>query len=205
MRRSASSRRGLSPRVRGNPPPILSGANGHGSIPACAGEPRCFPAALRLPTVYPRVCGGTSTHPLRSHLHPGLSPACAGEPGTCHGLPSATRVYPRVCGGTCRRGWNHEHQLGLSPRVRGNHERARPDGNLVGSIPACAGEPGTAQGIARRAAVYPRVCGGTFPQVADTGDRLGLSPRVRGNLSMSGSVEGALRSIPACAGEPLDI
>ena len=29
------------------------------SIPACAGEPMMPAAAMMMPTVYPRVCGGT--------------------------------------------------------------------------------------------------------------------------------------------------
>ena len=33
---------------------------------------------------------------------------------------------------------------GLSPRVRGNQDRLRGDGYLMGSIPARAGEPSSA-------------------------------------------------------------
>ena len=51
-------------------------------------------------------------------------------------------------------------------------------------------------------AVYPRVCGGTrviqFPRRPGPG----LSPRVRGNRYAIACVRRALRSIPACAGEP---
>ena len=53
---------------------------------------------------------------------------------------------------------------------------------MVGSIPACAGEPPHCSGTCRFNRVYPRVCGGThFPiyRLAQT-----------------------TRSIPACAGEP---
>ena len=77
--------------------------------------------------------------------------------------------------------------LGLSPRVRGNHQRIHacassdprvcggPD-RIVGSIPACAGEPRP--------------------------DTLHLSPRVRGNLCLAPCRPPSRRSIPACAGEP---
>ena len=132
---------GLSPRVRGNP---------HQPLPSVAGT-----------GVYPRVCGGTVSAGdgggevaglsprVRGNLglDPGVDgnrgsiPACAGEP-----LPLGTdaeyaRVYPRVCGGTayirnaCRR------KGGLSPRVRGNPRRIALAPALIGSIPACAGEP----------------------------------------------------------------
>ena len=50
---------GLSPRVRGNPMPVLGGLTLRGSIPACAGEPWLRPKQDSLGKVYPRVCGGT--------------------------------------------------------------------------------------------------------------------------------------------------
>ena len=53
------SRRGLSPRVRGNRGVGLPLAGVNGSIPACAGEPPGYAAALLAKQVYPRVCGGT--------------------------------------------------------------------------------------------------------------------------------------------------
>ena len=52
-------RRGLSPRVRGNPAQRASSWHHPGSIPACAGEPRTRRYALPTSGVYPRVCGGT--------------------------------------------------------------------------------------------------------------------------------------------------
>ena len=51
--------RGLSPRVRGNRPASDRPAGFQGSIPACAGEPSYVCCEGSLPTVYPRVCGGT--------------------------------------------------------------------------------------------------------------------------------------------------
>ena len=51
--------RGLSPRVRGNPPPHASALATPGSIPACAGEPRLLAPGCIPHRVYPRVCGGT--------------------------------------------------------------------------------------------------------------------------------------------------
>ena len=53
------SARGLSPRVRGNPGWEQLGANGTGSIPACAGEPHGGSPYPSVMSVYPRVCGGT--------------------------------------------------------------------------------------------------------------------------------------------------
>ena len=66
-----------------------------------------------------------------------------------------------MCGGT--KSWLVRSLCtsGLSPRVRGNPNLAAYRGGFFGSIPACAGEPGSkAMGKPFRG-VYPRVCGGT--------------------------------------------
>ena len=95
---------GLSPRVRGNLLCRLADVSPRWSIPACAGEPARDTERQPLPSVYPRVCGGT--RPCRWHCsrYRGLSPrvrgnrvahrgrnrvngsipACAGEPRPLH-------------------------------------------------------------------------------------------------------------------------
>ena len=82
-------------------------------------------------------------------------------------------------------------------RVRQHDHRAR-----VGSIPACAGEPGEldAQHLFRR--VHPRVCGGAISAWPREKVKTGPSPRVRGSLSHGGPALSIRGSIPACAGEP---
>ena len=50
-------------------------------------------------------------------------------------------VYPRVCGGTDTATTKEVLLEGLSPRVRGNRHRYPQNGGVLGSIPACAGEP----------------------------------------------------------------
>ena len=72
----------------------------------------------------------------------------------------------------------------------------------IGSIPACAGEPGASPGHLERGAVYPRVCGGTNKTNRATIPISGLSPRVRGNLPSRRRDRRPRGSIPACAGEP---
>ena len=56
--------RGLSPRVRGNPPARLNRSWRAWSIPACAGEPAAGVNVTGIwegiQQVYPRVCGGTA-------------------------------------------------------------------------------------------------------------------------------------------------
>ena len=74
------SQRGLSPRVRGNPPACILYMPSWGSIPACTGEPVAFDGALAAVKVYPRVYGGTRAFlPFRS-LSIGLSPRVRGNP-----------------------------------------------------------------------------------------------------------------------------
>ena len=192
------------------------------SIPACAGEPPHEGARRSLRGVYPRVCGGTAYRGECRHAKRGLSPrvrgnqrpsprpghqrgsipACAGEPPPGRGRRRWRWVYPRVCGGTTNSCAIIHDVWGLSPRVRGNlnppHQVAVDDG----SIPACAGEPPAHIAVARIGWVYPRVCGGTDLVALIELDRLGLSPRVRGNLGTSCGDSGKGGSIPACAGEP---
>ena len=71
--------RGLSPRVRGNLDTLISRLSTIGSIPACAGEPKCSPGRRGRPRVYPRVCGGTIGSALTLCLYLGLSPRVRGN------------------------------------------------------------------------------------------------------------------------------
>ena len=86
--------------------------------------------------------------------------------------------------------------------MRGNRELTATPSGQERSIPACAGEPTEARTMRPFSRVYPRVCGGTGHIQADSTDKQGLSPRVRGNLRGWQRAAGADRSIPACAGEP---
>ena len=49
---------------------------------------------------------------------------------------------------------------------------------------------------------YPRVCGGTVRSRHRRASAAGLSPRVRGNLSLDFFRDDLAGTIPACAGEP---
>ena len=162
IKRKGLSRTGLSPRVRGNRLGHSKSAS-TGSIPACAGEPPLSPSASSATWVYPRVCGGTLLSP----------PHCG----------SAIWVYPRVCGGT----------LPKCPLRIADLDRVYP--RVCGGTRAEG--PGRCSGW-----VYPRVCGGTgrYP----TGLLVdGVYPRVCGGTARADRTrivrEG---SIPACAGEP---
>ena len=213
---------GLSPRVRGNRLRLLYRENLPGSIPACAGEPSSCAYRQATHMVYPRVCGGTRIERRFTGSGRGLSPrvrgnhtlagssrwrmrsipACAGEPHYDHRQRCNPKVYPRVCGGTTPPHYTTGDTPGLSPRVRGNHHHRRWPGQARRSIPACAGEPTGRGGGWYAVWVYPRVCGGTAFGLGSMCGRRGLSPRVRGNLTMAILHRSDIGSIPACAGEP---
>ena len=94
---------------------------------------------------------------------------------------------------------------GLSPRVRGNPSRGRRFTAPARSIPAGAGEPVALKYDGCGVQVYPRGCGGTAVGGTGVGVGVGLSPRVRGNHCRRYVVLGESRSIPAGAGEPVDL
>ena len=213
---------GLSPRVRGNPAAAPAAIADARSIPACAGEPATRKRITCSCRVYPRVCGGTgvigSLYVAALGLSPrvrgnppqtgsrvtsrGSIPACAGEPWQRSGDRHQYWVYPRVCGGTAATPSGRATARGLSPRVRGNHGKGPHRRYAPGSIPACAGEPASPGRWSPTSRVYPRVCGGTSQCLRQAWTEKGLSPRVRGNPRTISGWNGALRSIPACAGEP---
>ena len=107
-----------------------------------------------------------------------------------------------MCGGTASWRAVPSGTAGLSPRVRGNRDERVVGCVCAGSIPACAGEPVTADVVSGASTVYPRVCGGTACFRSDGTEIGGLSPRVRGNPHAIDPSIMSRRSIPACAGEP---
>ena len=173
----------------------------NGSIPAHAGEPSRCRTRTRSARVYPRACGGTSRCGWPGRTTTGLSPrmrgnqapqagslgglgsipAHAGEPGGPGLRLAGARVYPRACGGTRPPQKVATSNAGLSPRMRGNRPLGLVGVDVVGSIPAHAGEPRRSRSRARPLRVYPRACGGTWEASTWQCEAPGLSPRMRGN------------------------
>ena len=110
-------------------------------------------------------------------------------------------VYPRVCGGSGPFQSVRDGALGLSPRVRGKPYQRSFRNRHSRSIPACAGEAGTATQEASQWTVYPRVCGGSRAVPSRYASGAGLSPRVRGKPIQNIDLVQTAGSIPACAGE----
>ena len=152
---------GPSPRVRGSLEPRSFHDGRVGTIPACAGEPRCCASFARASGDHPRVCGGAPSsnyvvtavpgpsprvrgsldveNPVTGNM--GTIPACAGEPKRLSPPGLSTRDHPRVCGGARRSLRATVIETGPSPRVRGSPNAAPTRAPDAGTIPACAGEP----------------------------------------------------------------
>ena len=180
---TAASAAGLSPRVRGKPPPAGYRQPDQRSIPACAGEAPAIGPLTTAVRVYPRVCGGSALakggvigvaglSPRVRGKHHALSqsgvwrrsiPACAGEALSDANFAVRGAVYPRVCGGSDMRARYYLAQNGLSPRVRGKRAISTTAPGHWGSIPACAGEARYTTRSTAVNRVYPRVCGGSGP------------------------------------------
>ena len=133
----------------------------------------------------------------------GSIPACAGEPPDRIMMYLQHEVDPRVCGGAAHTRAARDPITGRSPRVRGSPLRLRQIAQDLRSIPACAGEPIRPSPDQTLDGVDPRVCGGAVSPEAAFGFRRGRSPRVRGSRANTAINADYVRSIPACAGEPL--
>ncbi len=152
----------------------------------------------------PRLRGNPCQFHLVGELA-GSIPAPAGEPTSLTLLGAGPTVYPRACGGTSSCSRCSPWMRGLSPRLRGNHALQVLVESLERSIPAPAGEPTTRRIRRSPSSVYPRACGGTIHSWSRGGISAGLSPRLRGNLPEDPRALGSVGSIPAPAGEPLDV
>ena len=74
---------------------------------------------------------------------------------------------------------------------------------MIGPIPASAGETDGDQRSADAAAAYPRERGGNFVLVLSAAYREGLSPRARGKPATPAHINPASGPIPASAGETI--
>ena len=88
----------------------------------------------------PRVRGNL-VNPRSESIREGSIPARAGEPTTAARRWASGTVYPRACGGTFSTSASLLSMRGLSPRVRGNPSPTVTEADMMGPIPARAGEP----------------------------------------------------------------
>ena len=169
----------------------------------CGGTSSTIASRGRIPGLSPHVRGNLRRARL-GKWDAGSIPACAGEPHGCLLCVNGIRVYPRMCGGTSVVLAWASGMPGLSPHVRGNPVPSYGDHERGGSIPACAGEPAARVRVWTASWVYPRMCGGTALNDGLVPRFRGLSPHVRGNHLCLRHPRDSYRSIPACAGEPIE-
>ena len=191
-----------------------------GSSPRMRGTPRKRRFTTRSTVDHPRVCGehwidrngtpqylgssprmrGTPTLPAGSKSPSRIIPAYAGNTPRCLYPTCSCRDHPRVCG---------EHNIvfvpynlyrGSSPRMRGTLTTIRCAPELIGIIPAYAGNTFRPCRLVVRGRDHPRVCGEHVCQYGRVHIERGSSPRMRGTLTpiLSGSVHTGI--IPAYAG-----
>ena len=112
----------------------------------------------------------------------GTIPASAGPPfGRVYGV-NEVGDYPRECGATAT--------------------ILKACNLKEGTIPASAGPPASRSSGVKPCWDYPRECGATFKFAVVPVESQGLSPRVRGHLSLLSVFSARARTIPASAGPP---
>ena len=148
----------------------------------------------------PRVRGSPSL-PFSTFLLTRSIPTCAGQPKRNAPRPIFSQVYPHVCGAAKSMLVQAGQPYGLSPRVRGSLRVGFIAYTFQRSIPTCAGQPIASAAFAFGIRVYPHVCGAAIYVLLYIVAGIGLSPRVRGS-QCTGCISN--RSIPTCAGQPLD-
>ena len=190
-------------------------------IPACAGNSPPAAGAGASTTVHPRVCGelpgARRSAPRRRRFIPacagnsrtapetvapanGSSPRVRGTPAADRDVHAGQRFIPACAGNSANRLFRRPSPP-VHPRVCGelvDQWSERIDPNRF--IPACAGNSCSRRNCGGRTAVHPRVCGELGIAFADSVQRVGSSPRVRGTLDQLGRLRNGLRFIPACAG-----
>ena len=152
---------GLSPRLRGNPPPGGGQSTPLRSIPALTGKPSPPSTDCRSGEVYPRAYGETGLDDKSGEVVEGLSPRLRGNPNLTFGgagvkrsipaltgkpIPDASeirlyKVYPRAYGETSSAASMYSPAGGLSPRLRGNPQPPQASLQRLRSIPALTGKP----------------------------------------------------------------
>ncbi len=196
-----------------------------GSIPAYAGETFDGSNLVKTSGVDPRVCGGDRKIGDVLGRMPGRSPrmrgrhcrgiekwcnlrsipAYAGETQTASPAGWPGKVDPRVCGGDREFIRQHDLEAGRSPRMRGRRPLADRQRRRRRSIPAYAGETHARVEDHLPFQVDPRVCGGDPKEASGAVDQSGRSPRMRGRQCLAAPRSMHLGSIPAYAGETLDV
>mgnify|MGYP001776826693 CR=1 FL=1 len=130
---------GSSPLARGTRHSGGSQGDGHGIIPACAGNTgtnRCQILGLRD---HPRLRGEHHRFPRNLHPSGRIIPACAGNTMVCKVSWRSAWDHPRLRGEHGHEAMGYDFETGSSPLARGTPHHACQPTQQFGIIPACAG------------------------------------------------------------------
>ena len=150
---------GSSPRMRGTRSHNRHNRRRIGIIPAYAGNTTIFALIVLRAEDHPRVCGehfltmaatvfcegssprmrGTPQHQPATCRTTGIIPAYAGNTSDHHPWGEGARDHPRVCGEHFGSSATDVQNAGSSPRMRGTLQRFVDALELLGIIPAYAG------------------------------------------------------------------
>ena len=138
---------------------------------------------------------------MKDNSIPGSSPRVRGRPLPCRRATPGSGAHPRGCGADKLGEAIDDFGLGSSPRVRGRQRPVINGSTRGGLIPAGAGQTSPRPVRLLRRWAHPRGCGADKPGLGTGARMAGSSPRVRGRPLASLISSGAIRLIPAGAGQ----
>ena len=146
---------------------------------------------------------GTHLEALHPDTAVGIIPAYAGNTSAAYPPHRNTRDHPRVCGEHAEIIGETCTIQGSSPRMRGTRISSESVKDILGIIPAYAGNTALPVYPPPAARDHPRVCGEHFRLLARVLSCLGSSPRMRGTQHVSVHIARRMGIIPAYAGNTM--
>ena len=179
-KKSSSSRKGTSPRMRGKPSCLILLRASQSEHPRVCGENSALlSVASSKPGTSPRMRGKRPVHQHGRRCVRNI-PAYAGKTPDDGCAARETAEHPRVCGENSAAWAAVMTSCGTSPRMRGKHQGVRGVAKGGRNIPAYAGKTIINIACDNPDEEHPRVCGENryLPRRFQVG--IGTSPRMRG-------------------------
>ena len=212
---------GSSPRMRGKLSHVISLRFHQRIIPAHAGQTDGRFRWEQGDADHPRACGANERPTVLCRFIRGSSPRMRGKRSAAHRSAGARRIipahagqtpprmsvtltpadHPRACGANTNQSQRNKQQHGSSPRMRGKPAPLSLGLWWTGIIPAHAGQTPMLVAGNIPAEDHPRACGANTNPEQITDGAQGSSPRMRGKPLCDKKQVGAVRIIPAHAGQ----
>ncbi len=186
--------------MRGTPKANPTRAKYPRIIPAHAGNTHRW--VYRRPDAgdHPRTCGEHHRQGQGRRETQGIIPAHAGNTYTCCCSCLSSWDHPRTCGEHYQVPWRGFSRFGSSPHMRGTHATSSREHRYSGIIPAHAGNTWPGAGRCEGSWDHPRTCGEHPRHGWYYRWQWGSSPHMRGTQFVCRQQLGAVRIIPAHAG-----